>query len=139
MDRISSEARSSLMSKVKACHTRPEIAVRRLAHSLGYRFRLHRSDLPGTPDIAFHSRQCAVFVNGCFWHQHPGCRKGTIPTTRHEFWAAKLARNVARDAEAVAVLESQGWRVLTVWECETRDIERLTVRLSRFLDTRTAS
>lgn len=94
------------------------MAVRRAAHRLGYRFRLHRRSLPGRPDLVFPSRRAAIFVHGCFWHRHGGCRKASTPKTRVEFWEAKFARNVERDAEVQQRLRAAGWRVLVIWECE---------------------
>ncbi len=133
MDKISKERRSSNMRAVRSRNTRPEIRVRQIAHGLGYRFRLHRRELPGKPDIAFPVRQKAVFVHGCFWHQHKGCRRATVPQSNPGFWRTKFARNVARDAEQLAAIRKRGWRALVVWECEIKDEKRLTARLRRFL------
>jgi DNA mismatch endonuclease (patch repair protein) len=109
------------------------MVVRRIAHTLGYRFRLHRRDLPGSPDLVFSRRKMAVFVHGCFWHRHPGCSRATTPKTRTEFWVGKFKRNVERDAEVERSLRAQGWDVLTVWECETRNADRLSETLKAFL------
>src|SRR5262245_31607980 len=109
------------MRAVRAKDTRPEMIVRRLAHSRGLRFRVHRKDLPGKPDIVFPKWRTAVFVNGCFWHQHSNCSKAGIPRRNREFWQAKLARNVERDRAASKQLTALGWRVCVIWECETRD------------------
>lgn len=133
-DRLTSRQRSALMAGVRTKHTAPELKVRSVAHRLGYRFRLHRKDLPGSPDLVFPRLKAAVFVNGCFWHQHPNCPKSSIPSTRTEFWKTKLARNAARDAVANDALRRAGWRVLVVWECETRDMITLAEKLKRFLD-----
>ncbi|MEM9373392.1 MAG: very short patch repair endonuclease [Planctomycetota bacterium] len=133
-DVLTAEQRSRCMSAIGSKDTRPERIVRSIAHRLGYRFRLHRSDLPGKPDLAFPGRKKAVFVHGCFWHQHPGCRYATRPATRASFWAAKLDGNSARDIRVQAELERLGWGVLVVWECETRDPERVARRLVAFLD-----
>jgi DNA mismatch endonuclease (patch repair protein) len=123
-------ARSANMSKVRGKNTKPEIAVRRAAHALGLRFRLHRRDLPGTPDLVFSRRKTAIFVHGCFWHRHEGCRKaGPAPKTRTAFWQAKFDRNTARDARNADTLRQGGWNVATIWECETRDPDRLTDQL----------
>jgi DNA mismatch endonuclease (patch repair protein) len=130
-DNRSPESRSALMSRIASKNTAPELRVRKLLHSLGYRFRLHRRDLPGTPDIVLPSRHAAIFVHGCFWHAH-GCRIGRPPRTNVEFWTAKRERNVARDQENRAALEALGWRVLEVWQCETRDLEFLSDRLQDF-------
>ena len=122
-------ARSSLMSRVRGKHTKPEMSVRRLLHGMGYRFRLHRRDLPGSPDIVFPSKRVVVFVHGCFWHRHEGCRRTSDPKTRIEFWQAKFARNVERDAKNQALLEAAGWKVVIVWECETTKLDVLGRRL----------
>lgn len=121
--------RSYLMSRVKGKNTRPELSIRRLAYSLGLRFRLHRRDLPGTPDLVFPRWKLALFMHGCYWHRHIGCKLCTTPKTRVEFWSAKFASNVDRDRQNVAELERQGWRVLIVWQCELRDPEAVTARL----------
>lgn len=127
------EARRAVMRANKAKDTKPEIAVRRMLHAMGYRFRLHRRDLPGTPDIVFPGRRKAIQVHGCFWHQHEGCRRATLPATRTDVWLPKLARNRRRDAEAEARLRALGWEIATVWECELRDLEGLGARLRNFL------
>lgn len=114
-------------------HTKPEIAVRKLLHWMGYRFRLHRRSLPGTPDIVLPGRLKAIQVHGCFWHQHDGCRHGRVPATRNDYWRPKLARNKERDAQARAALEGMGWEALTVWECELADLESLATKLRGFL------
>lgn len=112
--------RSEIMSRVRAKDTKPEMAVRRAAHAIGLRFRLHRRDLPGTPDLIFPRHRVALFVHGCFWHRHDGCAKASTPSSRVEFWAAKFAENVARDARKQALLLEAGWRPIVIWECETR-------------------
>ena len=109
--------------------TAPELAVRRLLHRLGYRFRLHRRDLPGTPDVVLPGRRTVVFVHGCFWHGHEGCRGGRTPKTNTAFWRDKIARNKERDARKEAELRAGGWDVVTVWECETRDRDALATKL----------
>lgn len=125
--------RSRIMRAIKGKDTKPEMAVRRLAYSLGYRYRLHRRDLPGRPDLAFIGRRKAIFVHGCFWHQHAGCRAAHLPRSRPEYWGPKLARNVARDGANLAALEGIGWRVLVVWECEIKNASDLRERLVSFL------
>lgn len=125
MDRISPERRSWLMSRIASRHTRPEIAVRRAAHAAGLRFRLHLRDLPGTPDLVFPRHRVALFVHGCFWHRHEGCRLASMPKSRTEFWEAKFAANVARDRRHALALEAAGWRTVTVWECEIRRSDML--------------
>ncbi len=132
-DKISKERRSANMRAVRSRNTQPEIRVRQIAHGLGYRFRLHRGDLPGKPDIAFPRLHKAVFVHGCFWHQHKGCRRASVPRSNVRFWRIKLGRNATRDAEQVAAIRRRGWRTLIVWECEIKDEKRLTARLRRFL------
>lgn len=121
------------MRKIRKRDTSPELRVRRVAHALGFRFRLHRRDLPGTPDLVFPRHRKAVLVNGCFWHQHAGCRLARQPKTRLDYWLPKLQRNVARDQDIRAKLEAAGWSTLVIWECETRDAERLRCRLETFL------
>ncbi|MCJ2143685.1 very short patch repair endonuclease [Methylobacterium sp. E-066] len=121
------------MAAVKGRNTTPEMAVRRLAHALGYRFRLCRKDLPGSPDLVFSSRSKVIFVHGCFWHRHPGCRKASTPSTRVDFWQAKFDRNVERDLRNGVRLMAAGWDVLEIWECQTRDRERLAATLQDFL------
>jgi DNA mismatch endonuclease (patch repair protein) len=128
-----SAMRSALMSRVRAKNTKPEIIVRRSAHALGYRFRLHRRDLPGCPDLVFAARKKVIFVNGCFWHRHPGCRMASTPKTRAEFWSTKFSQNVRRDAHAISCLENSGWACLVIWECETRDSIALAQYLRDFL------
>ncbi|MFN3878068.1 MAG: very short patch repair endonuclease [Brevundimonas sp.] len=118
MDKIDPIRRSANMARIKGRNTAPELAVRRIAHGMGLRFRLHRSDLPGKPDIVFPRHRLALFVNGCFWHRHVGCRKATTPTTRPEFWDAKFRATVDRDARQHAELQQTGWRVLVLWECQ---------------------
>jgi DNA mismatch endonuclease (patch repair protein) len=132
-DVFDSPTRSQVMRAVKGKNTKPEQAVRSLLHSLGYRFRLHRRDLPGSPDIVFPGRKAAIFVHGCFWHSHTCSRGSRMPKANADYWAGKLARNKARDATARAALKALGWRVLTVWECEIMDVAKLEVTLRDFL------
>jgi DNA mismatch endonuclease, patch repair protein len=133
MDRLLPSRRSFLMSRVRAQDTGPEIIVRKIAHALGFRFRLHDKKLPGKPDLVFPRLRSVILVHGCFWHRHPGCRKASNPSSNVEFWNAKFARNVTRDALMQGKLEALGWRVLIVWECETKDRSALRVRVRRFL------
>lgn len=121
------------MARIKSRGTRPELTVRRLAHALGYRFRLHRRDLPGSPDLVFPSKRKVVFVHGCFWHRHSCKTARAVPKTRQEYWAPKLQRNVERDRIATAALAELGWGTLTIWECETGDALGMAERLKRFL------
>ena len=132
-DTVSPEARSRIMARVKSKGMKPEMQVRRLLHGLGYRYRLHRADLPGRPDLDFPSRRKVVFVNGCFWHRHEGCPRVRIPATNQDYWLAKLERNHARDVRNVTSLEEQGWAVLTVWECQLRDLPVVTEQIVAFL------
>lgn len=125
--------RSAIMARVKGTDTVPELRVRRMAHRLGYRFRLHRKDLPGTPDLVFPRRRIAVCVHGCFWHRHAGCAAASTPQSNVAYWTRKFARNVARDAAAEEALTQQGWKVVVIWECETRDETRLAGRIRRAL------
>lgn len=132
-DRLDPEARRCLMQAVKGKNTRPELVVRSLLHRLGFRFRLHRKDLPGTPDIVFPSRKAAIFVHGCFWHGH-GCRIGQLPKSRLDYWTPKIAANSARDDRKHAALAAAGWRSLVVWQCELKDTEAVAKKLGMFLD-----
>lgn len=120
MDVVSSVKRSEMMSGIKGRNTRPEIQVRRFLHVHGLRFRLHRKDLPGRPDVVLPKYRVAVFVHGCFWHRHPGCKYTTNPSTREEFWKQKFAGNVERDLRSQEALLQAGWRVLVIWECGLR-------------------
>lgn len=120
-DRLDPARRSANMSKVRGKDTVPEMRVRRIAHGMGLRFRLHRKDLPGRPDLVFPKHRLAVFVHGCFWHRHPGCARASTPSTRTEFWQAKFEANMERDARQAAALEAGGWRVLVLWECGLKD------------------
>jgi DNA mismatch endonuclease (patch repair protein) len=133
MDTLTPERRSANMRAIKSKGMKPELVVRKLAHTLGYRYRLHRKDLPGKPDLAFISKRKAIFVHGCFWHQHADCREGRPPRSNEKYWLPKLQRNVQRDADSVAQLEDSGWEVLTIWECETGNRELLGSRLITFL------
>jgi DNA mismatch endonuclease (patch repair protein) len=121
------------MRRIRKVDTKPEIVVRRMAHALGLRFRLHRRDLPGTPDIVFPRHRKVVLVHGCFWHQHEGCRLARQPKSRLDYWLPKLARNAARDRIASEQLAALGWEPLTIWECETREPEGVRRRLAAFL------
>ena len=131
-------ARSTLMRKVRRRDTGPEMIVRRLLHREGYRFRLQAGDLPGRPDIVFRGRRKVIFVHGCFWHRHEGCKRTTTPKTRREFWADKFTANRKRDAVAVSCLKQAGWEVAIVWACETGDEDGLKNRLAAFLGGRHA-
>jgi DNA mismatch endonuclease (patch repair protein) len=136
MDSLSREHRSWNMSRIRGRDTRPEIRLRSLLHRAGYRFRLHARDLPGRPDIVLPRFRTVIFVNGCFWHRHPGCRGATTPSTRPEFWQAKFDGNVERDSRNHAALRASGWNVLVVWECELKSepeavVERVSFSLEK--------
>jgi DNA mismatch endonuclease (patch repair protein) len=137
-DVVDPATRSRMMSGIQGKNTKPEMAVRRALFAAGFRFRLHRRDLPGAPDIVMPSRNIAIFVHGCFWHRHAGCRYAKLPATRPEFWEGKLGGNVERDRRAVDGLRSMGWRVLIVWECAMRD-KAIMADLSDALATWVAS
>ncbi len=128
-DIVDARRRSAMMAKIGSRDTKPEMVVRRAVHAAGLRFRLHRRDLPGSPDLTFPRAKLAVFVHGCFWHRHEGCRNCTHPKTRSEFWQAKFASNVARDRRVLDELATLGWRVETIWECETEDPAGLARRV----------
>lgn len=129
-------ARRRLMSRVRDKNTAPEMRVRLVAHALGYRYRLHRADLPGSPDLVFPSRRAVIFVHGCFWHRHEGCRKTTTPKTHTDFWNAKFRANVARDRATSERLLEKGWKELVIWECQTSDLQQIAARIRCFLDPR---
>jgi len=136
VDSLTPEARSRHMARIKTRNTKPEMVVRSALHRLGYRFRLHRKDLPGTPDIVLPSRRLALFVHGCFWHGHksPSCKLGRIPKSRAEFWVPKIEGNRERDRRKASALEDAGWRVATIWECQLADREGLPDRLRRLVE-----
>ena len=127
-------SRSALMAKIGGRDTKPEMVVRRHLFRNGYRYRLHARDLPGRPDIVFRKHRKAIFVHGCFWHCHEGCRRASIPKTRRAFWLDKLNSNRARDARNEEALSSAGWNILVVWECETKNIDALSARLLAFVE-----
>lgn len=122
MDKLDAKLRSENMRRIRSKNTKPEVLLRSLLHRAGFRFRVHRKDLPGKPDIVFPSRRKAIFVHGCFWHQHPECREGRVPGTRRDYWKPKLERNVARDAVATKKLRDLGWDVLIIWECQLENV-----------------
>ena len=128
-DRLTPERRSWNMSRIRGTNTKPELVVRKLLHEMGYRFRLHRADLPGRPDIVLPRHKTVVFVHGCYWHRHPGCRFAYTPKSRQSFWNAKFTSNVARDQRNQRDLKEAGWRVIVIWECETSDRDVLAQRL----------
>jgi DNA mismatch endonuclease, patch repair protein len=127
------EERSRIMRAVKGVDTGPEMTVRRLAHRMGYRFRLHRKDLPGKPDLVFPRLHKVVFVNGCFWHGHDCARGARAPKANAEYWRTKISRNSLRDAANMAALKDKGWRATVIWECELKELARVEKRLAEFL------
>lgn len=137
VDSVSPERRSEIMSKIRSKGMKPEMTVRRLLHSMGYRYRVH-GDLPGKPDLVFPARRKVIFVHGCFWHQHPdpACKIVRRPKSNRSYWSAKLRRNVERDAENCARLHGLGWKVLVIWECEVRAGTGLAERAADYLEAR---
>lgn len=131
VDNVSKEKRSRIMRAIRPKNTRPELLVRKLLTAMGYRYRLHRKDIPGCPDIAFIGQKKAIFVNGCFWHAHNNCPIAHVPDSN--FWREKLAANRARDKRNLASLGSIGWKSLTLWECELQNERRVRSSLSKFL------
>jgi DNA mismatch endonuclease, patch repair protein len=132
-DILTPEGRSRMMRRIGRANTKPEVVIRRLLFSLGFRFRLHSKSLPGRPDIVLPKYKAVVFVNGCFWHHHHGCPKAYLPKTRAAWWKKKLLRNVERDLEVERAVLALGWRVLTLWECDLDSDDRLKEQLSSFL------
>lgn len=134
-DHVSLAGRRNIMRAIRSRDTKPELAVRKLLHASGYRYRLHDSRLPGCPDIVFPSRRKVVFVHGCFWHSHcdASCTNGRKPATNQAYWLPKLSRNVTRDAKHLSRLRAVGWQVMIIWECETKDGDYLAARIRAFL------
>ena len=128
-----SEQRSRNMSAIKSKNTKPEIAVRKLLHSMGYRFRLHRKDLPGSPDIVLPKYKTVIFVHGCFWHRHENCKYASTPKTRKEFWENKFNCNKKRDQKIQKEIIDLGWKFIIIWECEARNIQPLEEKLKGYL------
>jgi len=133
MDTLTPEQRSERMSRVRSKDTKPELIVRRLVHGMGFRYRLHVRDVPGQPDLVFSSRRKIIFVHGCFWHRHGTCKNTRWPKSRLDFWKPKLELNHARDAATRKVLRKLGWKVLVIWECQLKNLERTAERIDRFL------
>ncbi len=129
-DIVDSKRRSEMMARIHGRDTKPELTVRRIAHRMGLRFRLHRKNLPGRPDLVFPKHRLAVFVHGCFWHRHQGCKFASNPKSGVAFWKEKFAANLARDTRQEAELKELGWSVLVIWECETRDVKAVERQLS---------
>lgn len=134
VDNLSPVERSGIMARVRSKNSRPELVVRKLVFALGYRYRLHAKDLPGHPDLVFRKRRKVIFVHGCFWHRHAACALARLPKSRLDFWKPKLEGNKHRDQRNRRALNKEGWKVLTIWECQLKKIERLESTLRRFLD-----
>ncbi|TVQ30812.1 MAG: DNA mismatch endonuclease Vsr [Phycisphaeraceae bacterium] len=135
MDVLTPKQRRRNMQAIRSSGSRAELIVRRLVHSMGYRYRLHRSDLPGTPDLVLPRHRKIIFVHGCFWHRHPRCRYAYTPGSNVAFWKKKFNENVARDRRVSRELQRMGWKVIIVWECQCRDPDKLAERLATALDT----
>ena len=133
MDHVTPERRSALMARILGKNTKPEIAVRRIVWRLGYRYSLHNHRLPGSPDLVLTRHRKILFVHGCFWHSHPGCKKAKPPKTRLDYWMPKLAANAERDRRKESDLRKLGWDVLVIWQCELHEPEELEAKLSRFM------
>jgi len=131
-DKLSKEKRSWNMSRVRGKNTAPELLVRSLLHDMGFRFRLHRKDLPGSPDIILPKYKTVIFVHGCYWHRHPGCKFSSTPHTNRDFWIKKFSETVRRDRENSIKLEESGWNVLVIWQCETKNTEKISGKLNDF-------
>lgn len=129
MDTVSKQKRSEIMSKIGGKNTKPELIIRSILHSLGYRFRLHKKELPGVPDIVLSKYRTVIFVHGCFWHYHDACRDGKIPKSNQSYWISKLLYNREKDKRHTEDLERLGWKAITVWECETKNPFSLACRL----------
>lgn len=133
MDIVPPEKRSRMMAGIKGKNTKPELVVRKLVHGMGLRYRLHRKDLPGSPDLVFSRLKKVIFVHGCFWHRHPGCKFAYTPKSNVPFWLNKLESNMRRDALTLTALDTLGWRALIVWECEVSDLAALNRKVRLFL------
>ncbi len=136
VDHVSKEKRRAIMQSVRSQDTMPELVVRSKLHNMGYRFRLHRKDLAGKPDVVLPRHKKVIFIHGCFWHRHKNCRKATTPKSRVQFWQEKFDNNERRDVRNIRLLRRQGWKVLVIWQCQTKDAIDLEKKLRRFLDER---
>lgn len=136
VDKFSKHKRSEIMSHINSKNTKPEITVRKIIYSLGYRYRLHRKDLPGKPDLAFIKKKKVIFINGCFWHGHSGCKKSALPDTNYEFWNDKIKKNVNRDTLNYQRLKDMGWKYLVIWQCEIKNdkLENIKSNIIHFLN-----
>lgn len=137
-DHLTPDKRSWNMSRIRSKNTKPEKFVRSLLHSMGYRFRIHRKDLPGKPDIVLPKYKTVIFVHGCFWHQHPRCKRATMPKSNQDYWIPKIQRNIERDKENQRFLKEAGWKVVVIWECEVKNIDKLLRIISSNLPSKTA-
>jgi DNA mismatch endonuclease (patch repair protein) len=137
-DTFPRKKRSEIMSHIRSRNTRPEMIVRSLLHKEGYRFRLHNEKLIGKPDIVMKKHRTVIFVHGCFWHQHPHCSRATVPKSNREYWLPKLRRNIERFDKVRKQLEEAGWKVIVIWECETRNKEQLALRIKSFMENATS-
>ncbi|MCP4115877.1 MAG: DNA mismatch endonuclease Vsr [Desulfobacteraceae bacterium] len=133
MDTLNKKERSNRMALVRDKDTKPEMIVRRLLHGLGYRYRLHVKDLPGKPDLVFKSRKKVIFVHGCFWHRHEGCKLARLPKSRLDFWRPKLEGNKNRDRRNQVDLQKMGWKYMVIWECQIKDLDCLKEKVNKFL------
>jgi len=133
MDKVSPSKRSEIMARVRSRDTKPEMVVRRLAFGLGFRFRVNAKDLPGKPDLSIKRRKKAIFVHGCFWHRHDGCKQASTPVSNLDYWLPKFETNIARDRKNLAVYKAMGWKPLVIWECETRHMDKLRIKLKSYL------
>ncbi|MCK5708099.1 MAG: DNA mismatch endonuclease Vsr [Candidatus Aureabacteria bacterium] len=131
MDHLSKNKRSWNMSRIRSTNTKPEMIVRKVAHSLGFRYSLHRKDLPGKPDLVLKKHKTVIFVHGCFWHQHKNCKRANVPKSNFEYWEAKLNRNIERDKKNKRELKKLGWKIIIIWECETKNTEKLIKKISK--------
>ena len=135
MDRVSASKRSEIMRNVKCKNTTPEMTVRRLIYAMGYRYRLHQKNLPGTPDLVFKGRKKVIFIHGCFWHGHH-CKKGKLPKTNIVYWENKIKKNIERDKTNYDKLKKLNWEILVIWACEIRNIDNLTIKIDYFLNNK---
>jgi len=137
-DTLTKEQRSERMSRVRSTGSKAEMVVRRVIHSMGYRYRLHAKDLPGHPDLVFKSRRKVIFVHGCFWHRHPGCKNTRMPKSKLDFWKPKLEGNRKHDLKVQRQLRKSGWSLLVIWECQTKNEQRLRKRIEGFMESTNA-
>lgn len=134
MDRVTADRRSEIMRRIRSKDTSIEMTIRRLVHGMGYRYRLHAKDLPGSPDLVFRGRRKIILVHGCFWHRHRKCPLSTTPKTRIDFWKEKFEKNISRDRRNLRELKKLGWSVLVVWQCEIKDKDKLEKKIQLFIE-----